>query len=289
MPSAFLDSLPDELLARVVSFLDVPDLAACTLVCQRLRRLARDPLLAPARRAASARYLDHTGAATFSRPSPRTLADQHILLSPARLAPLADPARTALLQSLQRRLHRETLARLLAKRPSREELLQRNVLPKSAKMLDCGPITARSVMSLERERLANTLEAFLDAHRLKSSPRRQAARIVIVYSKPSPHNNTTSGQSPQEECLLLKQPVSTLVHMFACTAMWLTGPPPPPPPPLPGSPAQRSGLPRAKHVRVPQMCSYFEQASLIDKQTGRGDLDIPEAPGRVAMLRQLFT
>lgn len=37
----------------------------------------------------------------------------------------------------------------------------------------------------------------------------------------------------EEMDYFLKRPVGALVHMFTCTAMWLSGPPPPRPPPLP--------------------------------------------------------
>lgn len=300
-----LDLLPDEVLSYVVSFLEVPDLFNCLLVCRRLHRLATDPTLLHKRLSCAARWLDYSGAATTCRPSPTTLARRNILLSPARLAPSADPSRTRLLQTIQRRLHRDTLARLLATRPSVKDLVNRNIVPNS-RVLDCGPLTAQTVAALERQRRAHSLATFFAANGDKS-PRKPAALIVIVHSTSSSSSlSSSSSFSPQisynqpftpesdtelqqpKEYLLLRRPVSALVHMFACTAMWLTAPPPPPPPPLPGS--EVPVLNSDHHNRVPQICSLFEQAEVSrSSHTSSSILDeLPCSPGRVAMLRQLF-
>lgn len=297
-----LESLPDEVLLIVISFLDIPDLVPCLLVCQRFRRLATDPTLLHTRLAYAARWLDYTRAATTGRPSPRNLAGRNILLSPIRLAPGADPSRTRLLQTIPRRMKRDILNRLLANRPSRQDLIARNIVPfRLTRLLDYGPITAQQVVLLERRRLADTLAACLAPFK-QGSPRKPAARIIIVYSPSqrltypqepaagfiSPHfkpDFLVSSRPPREEFLLLKRPVSALVHMFACTAMWLTGPPPPPPPPLPGSNKRQDIV----HVhRVPQICSLFEKPVALGS-SARPTLDgLSKSSGRVAMLRQLF-
>lgn len=304
-------SLPDELLLRILSYLDPSDHANTLLLNHRLLKLTIDPMHVHIRHAEA-----HAVLAKFRRPPATALAARNILYTASRLAPTSDPANTRLVLKLQRRLHSERLAHALRMRPSRTELVQRHIIVDMPTGGPGAPHTSRLVLKLERERVESTIEAWLSVWLDEKSPRRvvvpssYSVACVPAYRRAGRTKNRSRSSSRQRQQqqqqqqqltansrinvyrrlfdntsqnpshsqknnyyssmtaddYFLKQPVSTLVHMFTCTAMWLSGPPPPRPPPLPFSgtlPSQcdwQMQMPTFKPPRkvVPQMCHVFE-------------------------------
>ncbi|KAL2351297.1 hypothetical protein BJ546DRAFT_1067069 [Cryomyces antarcticus] len=148
-PVVSLSSLPDELILHILHHLDIPELLAASRTSHRLRALTTDPLLHAHRRRRAANTLSILLA---HRPPLRTLRPpaSSIYLSGTHVAA----------RSLFRNLVASRLNRQLARRPSRAELVTRNVLPAECARGVAGSIcTARR--RVEREMLMVGLRAWV--------------------------------------------------------------------------------------------------------------------------------
>lgn len=241
-PDDHLSRLPDELLRLLLlAHLDLPDWQLLARVSRRLRALVLDPRLHRARRLLSARSLDR---ALQRRPTPAELYRRHVLLSPRRLSPAAEPGRTYMLLTIPHRRARDMLARALANRPSPQELRARGLAPSRA---------AHVARALERQRVEAALATFLRRGSAGSRAEYAPVTLVVVtrrrYSTALPpvdHEPSDPSSSRRRINALLRrdaqeddaeyfvrQSVRALASMYSFTAAWLASPPPPRAPPLP--------------------------------------------------------
>lgn len=142
-----INQLPTEVQLHILHYLDIPDQASLLHVSKHFRTLAQSRPLQRLRLRRVASELQ-----PFPRPSASALHTRNILLSPHRLAPVADPTRTQWLRSIPLAQSRERLERLLRLRPSCDELRNRGILQSR---------TGRLVRGLERRRVEECVELAL--------------------------------------------------------------------------------------------------------------------------------
>jgi hypothetical protein len=214
------------------------------------------------------------------RPSRTELVQRHILVDTPAGGAAAGPCTARLVLKLERKRIESTLetwfsvwldsksprrvvvpsSYSVARRPaagrrvSRARSRSRSPHPRQQQQFE-----SNNVITLNRQLFDNTNRTpSRSRHNPSSSSNSSDSSSSSSWSRN--HGGTT-----EEEDYFLKRPVSALVHMFTCTAMWLSGPPPPRPPPLPLSGSLPSHCDWQMQMQlnpprkvVSQMCSVFE-------------------------------
>ncbi|EXJ95179.1 hypothetical protein A1O1_00298 [Capronia coronata CBS 617.96] len=206
-----LDILPAEVLLRVFSFLEVPDLLQVSRTCHALRDIACDPLLhherlhhasytlaiALARRPLKSSisppnswiWLSKTNVLSRQiskslirirlshnlehRPSPRSLVERAIL--PSSCTGYWSPVSPALIQSqqaIQRRRLIDDLGRKLERRPSMNSLVSLNILPEECARRSVSPAIVATRRKVIRESLKDGLRAWVEGRALQAQKRK---------------------------------------------------------------------------------------------------------------------
>ncbi|TVY19877.1 hypothetical protein LARI1_G001742 [Lachnellula arida] len=159
-----LNILPDELLLTILSHLDIPDLLSTTRTSHRLRTLSLDPLLHTTRL--------HRASTTLSyslplRPSLAQLMAHRIYITRTTLAA----------RHLGRNLIKIKLNRSLLKRPSKEELVGRGVLPRECVVEGLAPGLVEVKRRVERERVKDTLREWVGEWRRRGWESRKGEEV----------------------------------------------------------------------------------------------------------------
>ncbi|KAL2395239.1 hypothetical protein ABEF95_012891 [Exophiala dermatitidis] len=206
-----LDALPAEVLLRVFSFLEVPDLLQVSRTCHALRDIACDPLLhlerlhhasytlsiALARRPSKSSisppnswiWLSKTNVLSRQiskslirirlshslehRPSARDLVERAIL--PSSCSGYWSPVSPALIQShraVQRRKLMDGLGRKLERRPSMNSLVSLNILPEECARRSVSPAIVATRRKVIRESLKDSLRAWVESRAIQAQKRK---------------------------------------------------------------------------------------------------------------------
>ncbi|EXJ89245.1 hypothetical protein A1O3_02311 [Capronia epimyces CBS 606.96] len=206
-----LDALPAEVLLRVFSFLEVPDLLQVSRTCHALRDIACDPLLHLERLHDASHTLSITLArrprkssisppnswiwlsktnvlsrqiskslvrirlshSLEHRPSPRQLVERAIL--PSSCTGYWSPVSPALIQSqqaIQRRRLMDGLGRKLERRPSMHSLVSLNILPEECARRSVSPAIVATRRKVIRESLKDGLRAWVEGRAIQAQKRK---------------------------------------------------------------------------------------------------------------------
>lgn len=206
-----LDSLPPEVLLRVFSFLEVPDLLQVSRTCHSLRDVACDPLLhlerlhhasytlsiALARRPSKSSisppnswiWLSKTNVLSRQiskslirirlshnlehRPSPFDLVQRAIL--PSTCTSYSSPVSPALIQSqqvIQRLKLMDGLGRKLERRPSVNSLVSMNIMPEECVRQSVSPAIVATRRKVIRESLKDGLRAWVEGRAIQAQKRK---------------------------------------------------------------------------------------------------------------------
>ncbi|KAL7941372.1 hypothetical protein V8C42DRAFT_179031 [Trichoderma barbatum] len=149
-----LENLPSEVLAHIVSFLDVDDLLRASRTCHRLRTISVDPVLHHYR-LRNARFLLTSFLNSPCRPSLHDLMSRSIFLT----------QNTIISRRLARSLISIHLSRRLASRLSARDLVQRCVLPQECVPgmfpVHVAPGLVAKRKTIEKERIKDGLRRWI--------------------------------------------------------------------------------------------------------------------------------
>lgn len=153
-----LMSLPLEIIIKILVFLDIPDLTNLSNTCVLLKKLANDKFIS------SSRFFytrDKIGISIQQRPSIDWLYTRNIM--PTK-SPVFNPNQFLIVSMLTKSIVKDNLKKRLQRRPSLQELQEKNIFKKEA-----NEFVKSKIKEFKKQNLANILTVYVKSYKFQKS------------------------------------------------------------------------------------------------------------------------
>ncbi|CCH42807.1 Mitochondrial F-box protein MFB1 [Wickerhamomyces ciferrii] len=155
-PFPLLD-LPLEILYKIIIFLDFPDLINLSKTCLYLERVANDRFIYSSR---FYQTKNRIGISIQNRPSINELYSHHIM--PVKSTAMFNPNQLYLVSMLTKSIVKDNLKKNLQKRPSFNELKEKNILKSNT-----NELIQSKIKEFKKQNLSNVLSVYVNSYKFQ--------------------------------------------------------------------------------------------------------------------------